>query len=206
MRYEMEELVPIVGKLAEKYTAHESTSITYEKAEQLMEAVLYCIHEAEQAEKYSLTSAEGISAQQAYKAGVHYVEQKVRDALQLYNQIVETFEHYENQCLYDTFIKGLPEFFKWYDIWYKPQDTIVTLDYPVRKNLSGYTGIDKIYEYLVCIGQEQKFLNAFSRGYVIDILLRYNHQYQYMIENIGEVVYKEISKQFWEENISPEIK
>ena len=40
MDYEMEELVPIVGKLAEKYTAHESTSITYEKAEQLMEAVL----------------------------------------------------------------------------------------------------------------------------------------------------------------------
>ena len=37
----MEELVPIVGKLAEKYTSHESTSITYEKAEQLMGAVLY---------------------------------------------------------------------------------------------------------------------------------------------------------------------
>lgn len=35
MDYEMEELVPIVGKLAEKYTSHESTSITYEKAEQL---------------------------------------------------------------------------------------------------------------------------------------------------------------------------
>ena len=45
MDYEMEELVPIVGKLAEKYTSHESTSITYEKAEQLMGAVLYCIHE-----------------------------------------------------------------------------------------------------------------------------------------------------------------
>ena len=41
----MEELVPIVGKLAEKYTAHESTSIAYEKAEQLMGTVLYRIHE-----------------------------------------------------------------------------------------------------------------------------------------------------------------
>ena len=39
MDYEMEELVPIVGKLAEKYTANESTSITYEKAEQLMGAI-----------------------------------------------------------------------------------------------------------------------------------------------------------------------
>ncbi len=45
VNYEMEELVPIVGKLAEKYTAFESTSVSYEKAEQLMGAVLYCIHE-----------------------------------------------------------------------------------------------------------------------------------------------------------------
>lgn len=41
MRYGMEELVPIVGKLAEKYTAGESTSVTYEKAEQLMGAAEY---------------------------------------------------------------------------------------------------------------------------------------------------------------------
>ena len=40
VNYEMEELVPIVGKLAEKYTAFESTSVSYEKAEQLMGAVL----------------------------------------------------------------------------------------------------------------------------------------------------------------------
>ncbi len=43
--YRMEELIPIVGRLAEKYTGFESSSITYEKAGQLMEAVLYCIHE-----------------------------------------------------------------------------------------------------------------------------------------------------------------
>ena len=48
MEYEMEELITIVGRLAEKYNAHESTSMTYEKAEQLMEAILYCIHETEQ--------------------------------------------------------------------------------------------------------------------------------------------------------------
>ena len=48
MHYEIEELIPVVGKLAEKYTSGESTSISYERAELLMEAVLYCIHELEQ--------------------------------------------------------------------------------------------------------------------------------------------------------------
>lgn len=43
--YELEELIPIVTYLAEKYTMKESSSITYEKARQLMGAVEYCIHE-----------------------------------------------------------------------------------------------------------------------------------------------------------------
>lgn len=57
MEYEIEELVPIVATLAEKYTSKESSSITYEKAQQLMEAVLYCIREAGQTEQYSLIKA-----------------------------------------------------------------------------------------------------------------------------------------------------
>lgn len=43
--YEMEELLPLVAKLAAKYTSGESTSVTYEAAGQLMEAVCYCIRE-----------------------------------------------------------------------------------------------------------------------------------------------------------------
>ena len=32
MNYEMEELLPVVAELANKYTGSESTSVTYEKA------------------------------------------------------------------------------------------------------------------------------------------------------------------------------
>lgn len=78
MLYEMEELVPIVGRLAEKYTAYESSSMTYEKAEQLMEAVLYCIHEAEQSGHNSVIPTGGISAQQAYDTGLVYVQEKAK--------------------------------------------------------------------------------------------------------------------------------
>ncbi|MBP7349454.1 MAG: hypothetical protein KA965_12300 [Butyrivibrio sp.] len=41
--YTMEELVPLVGELAGSYAGYESSSISYEKAQQFMEAVLYCI-------------------------------------------------------------------------------------------------------------------------------------------------------------------
>ena len=45
--YKMEELIPIVADLVKKYTGNESTSVTYEKAQQLMDAVIYCIKEYE---------------------------------------------------------------------------------------------------------------------------------------------------------------
>lgn len=188
MNYKMEELVPIVGRLADKYTSFESTSITYEKAEQLMGAVLYCIHEVEICGQTMMTSGERMPAEKMYEIGVACVEKKVRDALALYHGLLPDFMHYDNYCLYDTVIKGLPEFFKWYDVKYEPQNTILTLDYPVLKDLSEYTGVDKIYEYVVCIGLEQKFLSIFPEDYVTAVLSRYSKDYKDIIENLCEIV------------------
>lgn len=224
MDYTMEELIPIAGELVEKYTAFESTSVTYEKAEQLMGAVLYCIHEAEltagsvwanaggdgagdeqanagedaadSARVYAggdmaggavSVSAKGLTARQAYEAGTALVEKKVRKALAMYNEMMPGFSDYGNICLYDTVVKGLPEFFKWYDIKFNPQDTILTLDYPVTGNLSEYTGIDRIYEYLKRIRMEQEFLHTYPENYVRSVLREYCGEYEEMVENIYEV-------------------
>ena len=189
MDYEMEELVPIVGKLAEKYTSHESTSITYEKAEQLMGAVLYCIHELWESSGNAPSLNKKLSAQRAYEMGAAYVRDKIGKALDLYNRILPEFCHYENKCLYDTFVKGIPEFFKWYDVQFEPQNTILTLDYPLLKDISEYTGIDKIFEFIKAIGLEQKFLKLFPAGYVINILSKDNRNWQESMDNICEIVF-----------------
>ncbi len=189
MDYEMEELVPVVGKLAEKYTAHESTSITYEKAEQLMGAVLYCIHELKEISSNPLALDEKVPAQRAYEMGAAYVGEKTEKALDLYNRIMPEFYHYENQCLYDTFVRGIPEFFKWYDIRFDPQNTILTLDYPILKDISEYTGIDKIFKFIEYISLEQKFLKLFSPGYVTNILSRNQKDWKELIDNICETVF-----------------
>lgn len=189
MEYTIEELVPVVGKLAEKYTAGESTSITYEMAEQLMGAVLYCIHELEESGYNSLIlNEEMMTAQKAYEIGALYVEEKAKKALDLYNEVLKGFCHYENQCLWDTVVKELPEFFKRYNTRFEPQNTILTIDYPVLKDISAYTGIDKIYEFIKCIYCEQRFLNLFPANYVITILSKYNGHWKGSIENVCEEV------------------
>ena len=54
--YTMEELLPVVAALTAKYTGNESTSVTYEKAEQLMGAVVYCIQELNSKAKKEVAS------------------------------------------------------------------------------------------------------------------------------------------------------
>lgn len=166
MHYEVEELVPIVGRLAREYTGGESTSVTYEKAEQLMGAVLYCIREAEGAGGEEGALAGRMSAVQAYEAGLSRVKEKVKAALALYHGILPEFDSYGNRCLEDTFLKGMPEFFKWYDVKFEPQNTIVTLDYPVLKDLSGDAGVDRIFGFLRCLRLEQRFLRRFPKEFV----------------------------------------
>lgn len=188
----VEELVAIVGRLAEKYTGYESTSLSYEKAEQLMEAVLYCISEVELCKENAVLSIEEQSVQKMYERGVDCVEKKVKKALDIYHEILPQFMYYQNKYLYDTFIKGLPEFFKRYDIKFEPQNTILTLDYPVLKDLSKYRGIDKIYAYIICIDLEQKFLRLFSESDIIQLLRRYHSQYQDIADNLCEIVFTDM--------------
>lgn len=216
MTYGMEELIPIVAELSGQYTGYESTSVTYEKAGQLMEAVIYCICEYERSEgdegaaayagqsetgKGMLVIPEKISAKEAYRLGYQLVDAKVRAMKEMYHGLLTDFRTYGNIALKET-VGAVPEFLKWYDIRYAPQDTILTLDYPLLRDVTQrtagkrtpgeeadfrfsesrraggnlqtrYTGIDAVYEYVKCICIEQRFLNRFPEAYVIQVLEKY---------------------------------
>lgn len=188
MNYSMGELVPIVAKLSEGYTSKESSSISYETARQLMNAVIYCINECESQSDNSIISSNIFSAHDAYEAGLSLVKDKAKDAHNKYNQIMSGFSDYGNICLHDTIVKGMPEFFKWYNVKYNPQDTILTLDYPILYDISDYCGIDRIHLYIDCIAMEQQFFKAFPYDFITGALCRYNKNFTLMIDNICEIV------------------
>lgn len=73
--YSLEELLPIVSEAAAKYGDYEHSSITYEKAQMLMEAVLYCINEYYSDSSHSLLAA-SVSAKEAYQHGQDIVIHK----------------------------------------------------------------------------------------------------------------------------------
>lgn len=195
MDYEMEELLPIVSELAQKYAGYESTSITYEKAQSLMEAVLFCLNEYNHSFKNGLVNR-GISVKEQYDIGAKLIFQKVKDIRKIFHELSLRFEDYGVKCLYDTVQKGIPHFLKWYDIKFCPQNTILSLDYPVLTDNSSLTGADAVYEYIRAIRTEQLFLGAFDRNYVMSVLEKYNSEYQEMIENICSIVLTNIIGHF----------
>ncbi len=160
MNYSQEELLPLVVRMAEKYTSKESSSITYEKAEQLMGAVIYCINEYEASISSSnYLQAKPVNAEAAYEKGKKLVYHKTGEALKLYNELVYRLRGDEPPALRTVFSSELPQFFQYYDIEYAPQEDVSWFSYQVSKDLSGLSGADKVYEYLNAIREEMERTN-----------------------------------------------
>ena len=116
---------------------------------------------------------------------------------------MERFSSYRNQALYDTVVKGLPEFFRYYDPKFQPYNHILTLDYPTLKGVEDLEGIDAIYQYLIYIQKEQEFLAEFSEQYVEEALLDYHENYEELFINIPSVVLRyNAKKKLGKETIS----
>ena len=195
MNFKTEDLLPLVGELAAKYTSKESTSITYEKARQLMEAVLYCIQEYEDQHSEEgglVTRGDFTDAKNAYNMGYEMVVQKTKDTKIQYNEMMEEFHSYGNRCYYETFVKGLPGFFLYYDFRFQPQNHILTLDYPVLLPMGNLCGINAIQVYVNCVSLEQVFLRKLPEEYIRYVLTAYSRDCDELIINVAAITVRNI--------------
>ena len=186
IEYEMEELVPIVAELSEKYTSKESTSVSYETARQLMEAVMYCMNEC--ASDQTLVSSQRLSAAEAYKYGYEALIQKVKRTQAAYNEMILDFCGYGNRNYEATVERAIPGFFLYYDAQFAPQDTIITMDYPTICPVTGKSGIDAVEAYMKFISYEQKFMGTFQRQYIYEVLGRDHADHKSGFDNICRVI------------------
>ena len=156
-----------------------------------MEAVLFCLNEYNSSATDSLVQRD-ISVKEQYSIGAKLLFEKVENIRKIFNEISFQFEDFGVKCLYDTVQKGIPQFLKWYDIKFCPQNTILTLDYPLLIDCSFLTGADAVYKYIRAIQTEQIFLRKFDKNYVMLVLEKYNSEYSDMIENICSIVLTDI--------------
>ncbi len=203
MEFQPKDLLPLLKMLSEKYTSKSSTSVSYETAQQIMGAILYCIqefehhpHDARQnasgGKATALMGVDSITAECAYEQGYVLVVEKIKQAHDLYNRIMTNFDGFGNEAYVETLVDGLPEFFKWYDPKFAPRNHIILIDYPILYEPASLTGIDLIYDYLKAIELEQLFLSAFPKGYVRNVLSIYHRDYSELLLNVPEIVLKHV--------------
>ncbi len=191
--YEMEELLPLVKKMVAKYTSNESSSVTYEKARQLMGAIIYSIEHFEVGERNLITS-NVLPVEEVYRRGFEAVVEKVIKTKEKYNDLMGFFDHYENRNYRDTVEKAIPGFFIHYDARFAPTENIITMDYPIFNLDMELEGIDMIAQYIDAIYKEQLFLMKFPREYVISELRSFHPAYENEFFNIKEILELQMSK------------
>ena len=214
--YTPEELLPVMIKLAEKFTSKDSSSISYERAEYLMDAVIYCISEVDPGLVFdnlntnvhtSLYSGNkdimhnitvkdsSLYPQEAYDLGLTIVKEKVADLTNHFNELIKHFDAYGNENYYDTVAKGIPGFLLRYDPQFAPQENIITMDYPVLLPAANLRGVNAIIHYVNCIEIEQTFLSHFQREAVVRILDEYHPDYTHLFDNMAEIVFHNVLTQ-----------
>ena len=190
INFSMEELLPVVAWLTEKYTSKESTSVSYDRARQLMEAAIYCIKHFDGQGK--IVSDKGVSVNDIYKAGYENVKHKVKKAQEAYQEMMTKFKAYGNENYYDTVTKAIPGFFRYYDTRFAPQETIITMDYPTICTIVNCSGIDAIEKYVEYISYEQRFMGALPQEYVQEVLSGYQANYKKQFYNVCSIVLRHV--------------
>lgn len=192
--YSLEEVIPVLEMLVRRYNSGESSSISYERAEKLMEAVLYTMELA--LETSGMVPAQKPAAKTVYDRGVFLLEEKFDQAKKNYRKLLGSFCPYGNQNLKSTVIDGLSGFFSRYDQYYAPQNSILTMDYPTLIKPEK-TGILAIEVYMEAIRMEQDFLARFPQEYVCRILKNFRPGYERYFFNISAVLLRHVLIHSW---------
>lgn len=189
MDYSQEDLLHLMGivkNLAKKYTGNDSSSITYNTAQMLMEAVQYTISINLMSNHADINLYKGtLEYEKLYSMGKEKLNELFRDALEDYQRLLEDFDDFGISNYRHTVVDGLSAFFLHYDFHYRPQDHLLTLDYPIINDDIHQSGILRIKHYLRGIILENKILKLYPRE---DIIQRITNStpmgHPYFMDNI----------------------
>lgn len=164
MNYDIQELAPIAATLIEKFNTANGGTADREATKQFMDAVAFCIDEVLLNDDATEVAAENMTSADYYETGAKLVQEKVEKAQNLYNELLLEFKSYGLKCLDSAMLKEAGTFFMQYDPLFYPHLDVVELSYPIIKDISKLKGIDKIYEFLLYIKDEQEFLKTLPDG------------------------------------------
>ncbi len=203
---QMMELLQIVSSIKKQYEAEGRGTLTYERAETLMDCVNYCINESIHV---GHVIDNDTNMQEAYQQGLKIIEDKVAAARADYRELMSGLNDYDIINYRNVVVYGLADFFGNYDAVIAPMDNIAA-NYPLMKwsidngKVAAY-GIDLIEDYVRCLRIERAFLDNYEEAYVLDVIGKVCEKTATFRGNIcEEVLYAVVKERYEKENASVE--
>lgn len=172
---------------ADKYNSIDSTSMPVEKAQDILESLLYTIGVAVEngTTKYELLNG---NLSYVIDIGQSILKEKKKTVKVEWKLMCQGMPRIKNVYYLST-IKNLGMFFKNYDIYYEAHQIPCSIDYwPLCHVSEKLKGISYIEEYIRCIQTENDFLNCFEENDIICLCKRYVTDYTESLFNLCEPV------------------
>lgn len=182
--YKLWELLKIQ---AHKYNGIDSTSMTIEKAQDILESMLYTI---------GMAMKNGTTKEEILRGDLSCVIERGRAVLKEKQKAIKVEWKLLCQDLpriknvyYLTTIKSLGDFFERYDIYYQAHDIPCDIDYwplcPISEDIKGISFIE---EYIHRLQMESDFLNYFEMDDLTGLYKAYVPDYADCLFNLCEPV------------------
>ncbi len=189
------QLVDLLKVKTDKYNSCMSSSISVDKAKNIMESNIYTIglylKEFIPDDAVNILKNEGII--NVYDKGRKLIDRKIMISKVLYKKVLNNFIQTKNETYNLTIIKGIKSFFKIYDSDYNAQDMKITADYPTYISLFGRKqGIEFIEKYLEYLYYENEFCKMFEIEDIKNLLFKYSEDYEDLIINIFQIVLMQV--------------
>ncbi|WDV46783.1 DUF6179 domain-containing protein [Clostridiaceae bacterium M8S5] len=185
------ELIDILKIQTEKFSSGDSSSIRIEKAQDILNSIMFTIGIWLKRYDNPDDAVELIKKEKLYDIyikGRHKIDSKINITkllhLTLIKKLINTQNYYHNA----TIIDGINGFFKLYYPDFLAQEIHITADYPVFNTMEKLLGIEFIQSYLENLYYENAFCSNFSTEDIHYLLSGYHEEYKELVINIYELI------------------
>lgn len=177
----------LLEKQAEKYNGCDSTSMTIERDQSLLESLLYTIGVTME---YGAVKEEILNGNLSLliERGQNILKEKQKTVKVEWKLLCQELPRIRNVYYLST-IRELGTFCERYDVYYEAHNIPCSIDYwplcPIPERIKG---ISYIETYIHCLQIENDFLNYFERNDIIGLYKKYVPGYEESLFNLCEPV------------------
>lgn len=188
------ELLWELGRMIAKYNHGSGSSIRTEKAESILESMLYCVSVYLQSVPDAALEVRNTSGAELFQLGLREVENLVNKSKTLYREVLASRIPTDLIVYNETLDLGIPAFFQNYNPEFAAQENVVLteFDYPLLHPVSSQRGVLYVKSYLEELKKENELCAGYSKNHIRAVLLvhgrKYHLDYRELLVNIPEVL------------------